>query len=1418
MHESVSNLSVVREGFERTRATANRLSMTLGTMVLLALLAVGAVGASSAGAATCGGCAPWWHVVQDVRPSNIAPGSGKDEVQELKVAASGGEVLVEGQKKNAAFPWDASAAVVQSKLEGLFGAANVTVTGGPTVTGTGTLTAASTVLTAVTGAFAEGQEISGAGIPTGTKIQTVGAGTLTLSAPATEAGVGVALAVLVPYRVTFQGALSEDGELPLTNPGLSTLACEAPYELGECLKGEASVTVATAPVSDGLLTVQAVNVGDGPTAGAVTLSDVLPAGFSVVESQGVPQVGFFTMQVNANLLDLGPEAGFGGFLESLDGLRICSTTSASVSCTLHPDQFEFIEERLFQKTGEGMAELKSFETFEIRVQVRADPKALSGPNHLEVSGGGAPAARVSHLVSVSAAPPVFGAEDFSMVPEQDGGEADVQAGSHPFQFTTGLSLNQNLDSHKPPALPRNLSFNLPAGMIGNATAVRQCTDQQFAAILEEGTGNRCPEDSALGAVTLTFDEPIQLHLATVTVPLFNLTPQVGEPARFGFEFAHTDVILDTSVRAGSDYGVVVTVANITQLTNFLSSTVTIWGVPGDPRHDGARGWGCIRGGKLEPELTPHLFPCEQSSEQHPPPFLTMPTACTLPFSASVEGVSWPVQGHPSGIPLDAAEHGTYTLQDEFQRTLGVTGCNTLPFAPTIRVAPDVQSASTSTGLKVDVLVPQEVSNNSAGLASSAVKDITVALPEGVTVNPAGGNGLSSCGTGQVGFTKAVKLNPESEPENETDLFTPTLPEPLSPGMNLEALGFCPNASKIGTARIVSPLIKDPVVGSVYLASQNQNPFGSLLAAYIVAEDPVSGTIVKLPGRISLCEAAGEVLDGLTCAAPGQLITQFKNNPQLAFEDAELHFFGGERAPLATPPHCGPYTTSASFTPWSQTPAVPSTSTFNITSGPGGGPCPGPTLPFSPTLTAGTTNINAGAFSPLTTTISRADGNQDMQSVQLHMPAGLSGILAGVPLCPEAQANEGACSPESQIGETTVSAGVGNDPVSVKGGRVYITQGYRGAPFGLSIVNPVKAGPFDLEHDTANPNNNPPCDCVVVRAKIEVDPTTANLTITTDPTGAHAIPHLIDGIPVQIQKVNVLINRPGFTFNPTNCSAMSITGSIGSTEGATSPVSVPFQATNCATLAFAPKFVVSTSGKTSKANGASLAVKLTYPSAPFGSQANIKQVKVELPKVLPSRLTTLQKACTAAQFNSNPAGCPAASIIGHAKAVTPLLPVPLEGPAYFVSHGGEAFPSLIVVLQGAAPYNVTLDLVGTTFISKAGITSSTFKTVPDAPVGSFELMLPQGKFSALAANGNLCTSKLAMPTEFLAQNGAKINESTPVSVTGCAKKKALTRAQKLAAALKACNKKAKGKRAACRASARKKYGPIARKKSKGKRRA
>ena len=333
----------------------------------------------------------------------------------------------------------------------------------------------------------------------------------------------------------------------------------------------------------------------------------------------------------------------------------------------------------------------------------------------------------------------------------------------------------------------------------------------------------------------------------------------------------------------------------------------------------------------------------------------------------------------------------------------------------------------------------------------------------------------------------------------------------------------------------------------------------------------------------------------------------------------------------------------------------------------------------------------------------------------------------------------------------MSVGLGGDPFSVTGGKVYLTGPYKGAPFGLSVVVPAVAGPFDLGN-------------VVVRAKIEIDPHTAQVTVVSDP-----FPTIIDGVPTDIRTVNVTINRPGFTFNPTSCEPMAITGTITSTTGATAAVSSRFQVGDCAGLKFKPKFSVSTLAKTSKANGASLKVNVSFPhpgpqSSSQSGEANIAKVHVELPKVLPSRLETLQKACTYQQFEANPAGCPAASIVGHAIAHTPILDNPLQGPAYFVSHGSAKFPELIMVLQGEG---ITIDLAGETFIDEhTGVTSSTFAHVPDAPVSTFELLLPQGRNSALAATANLCATKLIMPTELVAQNGAVIHQQTRIGVEGC----------------------------------------------------
>jgi hypothetical protein len=352
--------------------------------------------------------------------------------------------------------------------------------------------------------------------------------------------------------------------------------------------------------------------------------------------------------------------------------------------------------------------------------------------------------------------------------------------------------------------------------------------------------------------------------------------------------------------------------------------------------------------------------------------------------------------------------------------------------------------------------------------------------------------------------------------------------------------------------------------------------------------------------------------------------------------------------------------------------------------------------------------------------------------------------------------------------------------------VYLTGPYQGAPFGLSIVTPAKAGPFNLGN-------------VIVRAKIEVDRNTSALRVTSDP-----LPQIIDGVPLRIQTVNATIDRPGFMFNPTNCAQQAIVGTITSAQGTSAGVASPFAVAGCANLPFKPSFKAGTQAKTSKANGASLTVRVGSGAG----QANIAKVRVVLPKQLPARLTTLQKACTEKQFNVDPAGCPPESDVGSATAVTPLLAHPLTGPAYLVSHGGAAFPDVVFVLQGEG---ITLYLDGNTNIKK-GITTSTFNSVPDAPISSFVTTFPEGPHSVLATNipanakGSLCGQKLTMPTTITGQNGAVVTQTTKIVASKCPK--APTNEQRLKAALKACRKNhPKGtKRTACEHAAHKKYGP------------
>ncbi|HTD09407.1 MAG TPA: hypothetical protein VK680_10985 [Solirubrobacteraceae bacterium] len=1072
---------------------------------------------------------------------------------------------------------------------------------------------------------------------------------------------------------------------------------------------------------------------------------------------------------------------------------------------------EFKEDFLCTKSQSGSAwqiectydnELAPFEQLEILAYVKTRNASSEEDSKVTVEDGGAPSESVVAPIKVNGATTSFGVETYELTPENESFEPDTEAGSHPFQLTTTFNLNETLRHYggdvepqpSAPALEKNLSFELPPGLIGDANvvgnpdAVQQCSDLDFG-VHGEADINACPEDTAVGVASVEFEDPIPpLFYDTKVVPVFNLVPAPGEPARFGFEVNNVPVVLDTALRTGDDYGVTVSVQNASEAVQVLASRVTFWGVPTDKRHDGARGWQCLGAGSYVERITSEPR-CANPEVTSPTPFLTLPSTCESLASTST-GRSWDGESYSVGEIAPVEKE---------RLPIKTAGCQSLDFEPSIEVKPDTDAASTPTGMSVKVTLPQQGALEAEGKAEADLSATTLELPEGLQTSAGAANGLASCSVQEIGF---------NQPANAK--FEEGLAESAQVQNNdFSALpATCVETSKIGTVSINTPDLEEELHGSVYLASQDTNPFASPLVLYIVAKEKKSEVLVKLAGEVQINQTTG------------QLISIFKNTPQAPFESLTLELSNTERAAQATPARCGSYEAKATFTralnmrasgEVETTETQPRSSSFQITSGPNGTACPGEQLPFEPTFSGGATNPQAGAFTPFTVTIGRPDGNQSLEKIDLELPPGMAALISSVELCPNPQAialettEEPACPAASQIGNTTVLSGLGGKPVELHG-KVYLTEGYAGAPFGLLVVTEAKAGPFNLGF-------------VNVLSQILVNKETAAVTVLSE-----RIPQMLKGVPAQVKELNVTVERPGnqpFEFNPTNCEGLNITGKLKGYEAGSSGISEPFHPSNCAALPFTPTLTATVLGHGSKADGTEF--KVTVESKGLG-QANIHKVDLTLPDVLPSRLTTIQKACLAAVFNANPAACDEGSDIGEGVVYTPVLKHPLRGPAYLVSHGNAEFPDIEFVLQGEG---ITLIVDGKTDIKK-GITYSRFETAPDAPFTKFETILPAGPHSALTAdvpeteNFSLCkhASSLAMPTTIVAQNGKTIVQSTKITLVGCgsvlgSKAKKLSRAQHLAKALKVCRtkyRKNKSKRAVCERLAHKKYGQTHKKKS------
>jgi hypothetical protein len=967
-------------------------------------------------------------------------------------------------------------------------------------------------------------------------------------------------------------------------------------------------------------------------------------------------------------------------------------------------------------------------------------------------------------------PDLFNVENFSGGIVDEAGNDYTTAGGHPFEASTSFSFPAS-ESNFPLEELKSVFTELPPGFVGNVAAAKRCP----IANLEGFAGNffnTCPLGSQVGIVTL--------NLATVTtgaLHLYSVLPAPGYPAQFAFNEAGKIVMIYPQLRPRSGgYGINVVAPAAVRL-ELVNIKVQLFGIPSV--QDGS-------GGAPIPLISNGV----NCSEAEP--------------TTRIAVDSWE---HP-GAEIPVGDFGKPDLSDPFWKTASfvspaVTDCEnpalTSQWHPSIETQPIQETAGIQAdqpmGLKIALDFPQSNDPTDPSTVfdpqvpqAPELKDATVVLPAGVSISPSAAAGLGGCS------------DLPSDPAGDKVHYDNTTP------------AECPDSSKIGRLVGTSPLLatRNPVndqitgaealPGDLYVLKPHPGDLtpgghGGTFRVLLQVEDKNDGINVKVPGTV--------VADPAT----GQLTATFTENPQLPVKHLELTFKTGPRAPLATPTTCGTLTTTSDMVPWStpETPDAFPSSAFQVSSGPGGSACVSTPQerPFAPQVSGFTQNPVAGASSPFVVTLKRNDGEQEIAGLNLTMPPGFTASLDSKPYCSEAaiaaastktgaeeQANP-SCSVASQVGTLTTGAGPGTNPYYVNG-KAYLAGPYKGAPLSLVFITPAVAGPFDL-------------GSVVVRAAVFLDKNTAQVTVKTDP-----IPQIVDGVPLRIRSIVAHIDRPGFIINPTNCNSMNVSGETLGASGATSPVFSHFQVAGCDRLKFALKFTVSTVGQSSKANGASLTAKVSYPYAANGA-VNLTKVKVELPRQLPSRLTTLQKACTSAQFDANPAGCPSASFIGHATVHTPLLPVPLTGPAIFVSHGGEAFPSLVVVLQGD---NITVNLVGTTFISKTGVTSTTFKTVPDVPFTDFELTLPQGPYSALAANlpakanFNFCGQKMVMPTELIAQNGAAIHQNTAIVPTGC-KAKPLTKAQKLAAALKACKKKKRARRAACAKAARRQFATAAR---------
>jgi hypothetical protein len=924
----------------------------------------------------------------------------------------------------------------------------------------------------------------------------------------------------------------------------------------------------------------------------------------------------------------------------------------------------------------------------------------------------------------------FGLESLDVTFTNKDGTTVTQAGSHPFAVTTSEQFKTTIDpkhGEVPDESVKDLILEQIPGLVGNPNATPQCSTLDFLqqvypifdGISVDGRYTNCPSSTAVGHVLLSLESPEPITAAAV----YNMVPPPGVAAKLGFWALTVPVTVELTVNPDPPYNIVASVTNIAQPVPFYGSELTLWGNPADPAHDTVRG-NCVFAGLDVTEIKSNgTCPASLTAS----PFITVPRACEGPLMTSYEADSWVNPG--------AWVSGSVFTHDEAAppNPAGFVGCSALGFAPSIKAEPTSKAASSPTGLDFNLDVKDEGLTNVDGIAHSDIRKAVVTLPEGMSANPSLAEGLNVCTEAQL-----AKETASSEPG-----------------------AGCPNASKIGTVEVETPLLDESVNGSLFIAKPYENPFDSLLAMYIVIKNKNLGIVVK--------QAAEVIPDPVT----GQLTTVADELPQLPFSHFKLHFREGARSPLTTPQACGTYDVKAELTPWSGSPPITTTSAFQVISGPNSSPCPAGGLPpFKPGLIAGTMNNRAGSFSPFNLRMFRSDSEQEITRFSIKLPPGITGKLAGIPYCPDAaiaaakartgphggqeELDNPSCPKASEIGRTLAGAGVGPS-LTYAPGKVYLAGPYNGSNLSMVAITAGVVGPFDI-------------GTVVIRQAFKIDPETAEVFI--DSTGSDPIPHIIRGIPVHLRDIRAYVDRPDFVLNPTDCSATSTASTVlGSgldfvSDADNNPVTVTsrFQAADCAALPFAPQLSFRLIGGTKR--GAHPAFKAHLQMNGIG-EAGIATAQVTLPKSEFIENAHFDTICTRVQFKAgagNGAQCPPGSVYGRARAITPILAEPLEGPV-FLRSSEHQLPDLVIALHNS---QVDFNLVGRVD-SVDGKLRNTFETAPDAPVSSFDIELAGGKKGLFVNSTNLCAKKRYATAAFTGQNG-KAYTSKPELKVKCKKPK------------------------------------------------